>query len=168
MKVGVVTFPGSLDDVDARRAVTIGGNEAVALWHGDDDLRGVVAWAVRACARASAVAPGCGACAQAERLMAPSRARVMRFIEKVLSGDGVDRGRHWTPRAARGSLRLWHAAARRPVPRVALPGQTPARTGLAAARSASGRGRRRDGWRVVGDGRRARPGGDRIGGEARA
>ena len=41
MKVGVVTFPGSLDDVDARRAVTIGGNEAVALWHGDDDLRGV-------------------------------------------------------------------------------------------------------------------------------
>jgi phosphoribosylformylglycinamidine synthase I len=41
MKVGVVTFPGSLDDVDARRAVTIGGNEAVALWHGDDDLKGV-------------------------------------------------------------------------------------------------------------------------------
>ena len=41
MKVGVVTFPGSLDDADARRAVTIGGNEAVALWHGDDDLKGV-------------------------------------------------------------------------------------------------------------------------------
>ncbi|UFN42591.1 phosphoribosylformylglycinamidine synthase subunit PurQ [Nocardioides okcheonensis] len=41
MRVGVVTFPGSLDDGDARRAVTIGGNEAVALWHGDDDLRGV-------------------------------------------------------------------------------------------------------------------------------
>ena len=41
MKVGVVTFPGSLDDVDARRAVRIGGHEAVALWHGDDDLRGV-------------------------------------------------------------------------------------------------------------------------------
>src|SRR5688572_3628978 len=41
MKVGVVTFPGSLDDVDARRAVTIGGNEAVALWHGDHDLKGV-------------------------------------------------------------------------------------------------------------------------------
>ncbi len=41
MKVGVVTFPGSLDDVDARRAVTLGGNEAVALWHGDEDLRGV-------------------------------------------------------------------------------------------------------------------------------
>ena len=41
MKVGVVTFPGTLDDVDARRAVTIGGNEAVALWHGDEDLLGV-------------------------------------------------------------------------------------------------------------------------------
>ena len=41
MKVGVVTFPGSLDDVDARRAITLGGNEAVALWHGDEDLRGV-------------------------------------------------------------------------------------------------------------------------------
>ena len=41
MKVGVVTFPGSLDDVDARRAVGVGGLEAVALWHGDHDLQGV-------------------------------------------------------------------------------------------------------------------------------
>ncbi|GAA3677435.1 phosphoribosylformylglycinamidine synthase subunit PurQ [Nocardioides ginsengisoli] len=41
MKVGVVTFPGSLDDVDAQRAIRIGGNEAVALWHGDADLKGV-------------------------------------------------------------------------------------------------------------------------------
>ena len=41
MKVGVVTFPGSLDDVDAQRAVRLGGHEAVALWHGDHDLRGV-------------------------------------------------------------------------------------------------------------------------------
>ena len=41
MRIGVVTFPGSLDDVDARRAVTIAGHEAVALWHGDHDLRGV-------------------------------------------------------------------------------------------------------------------------------
>lgn len=41
MKVGVVTFPGSLDDVDAQRAVGLGGHEAVALWHGDEDLRGV-------------------------------------------------------------------------------------------------------------------------------
>ncbi|HEU0285441.1 MAG TPA: phosphoribosylformylglycinamidine synthase subunit PurQ [Nocardioidaceae bacterium] len=41
MRVGVVTFPGSLDDVDAARAVTVAGGEAVALWHGDHDLRGV-------------------------------------------------------------------------------------------------------------------------------
>jgi phosphoribosylformylglycinamidine synthase I len=41
VKVGVVTFPGSLDDIDAQRAVRIGGNEAVPLWHGDHDLRGV-------------------------------------------------------------------------------------------------------------------------------
>ncbi len=41
MKVGVVTFPGSLDDTDAQRAVTIAGGEAVALWHGDHDLKGV-------------------------------------------------------------------------------------------------------------------------------
>jgi phosphoribosylformylglycinamidine synthase I len=41
VKIGVVTFPGSLDDVDARRAVEIAGGEAVALWHGDADLKGV-------------------------------------------------------------------------------------------------------------------------------
>lgn len=41
MRIGVVTFPGSLDDRDAARAVRIAGGEAVALWHGDDDLRGV-------------------------------------------------------------------------------------------------------------------------------
>ncbi|MDX6213284.1 MAG: phosphoribosylformylglycinamidine synthase subunit PurQ / glutaminase [Frankiales bacterium] len=41
MKVGVVTFPGSLDDADAARAVRLAGGEAVALWHGDADLHGV-------------------------------------------------------------------------------------------------------------------------------
>ena len=41
MKIGVVTFPGSLDDADARRAAALAGAEAVALWHGDADLRGV-------------------------------------------------------------------------------------------------------------------------------
>jgi phosphoribosylformylglycinamidine synthase len=41
MRVGVVTFPGSLDDVDAQRAVSLAGAEPVALWHGDHDLRGV-------------------------------------------------------------------------------------------------------------------------------
>lgn len=41
MRVGVVTFPGTLDDVDAARAVRYAGGEAVTLWHGDHDLRGV-------------------------------------------------------------------------------------------------------------------------------
>ena len=41
MKIGVVTFPGSLDDVDAQRAVRIAGGEPVALWHGDHDIKGV-------------------------------------------------------------------------------------------------------------------------------
>ena len=41
MKIGVITFPGSLDDVDAARAVRYAGAEPVALWHADDDLRGV-------------------------------------------------------------------------------------------------------------------------------
>jgi phosphoribosylformylglycinamidine synthase I len=41
MRIGVVTFPGSLDDVDAARAVRLAGGEPVALWHGDHDLQGV-------------------------------------------------------------------------------------------------------------------------------
>ena len=41
MRVGVVTFPGSLDDRDAQRAVRLAGGEAVALWHGDHSLDGV-------------------------------------------------------------------------------------------------------------------------------
>jgi len=40
-RVGVVTFPGSLDDRDAQRAVRLAGAEPVALWHGDHDLQGV-------------------------------------------------------------------------------------------------------------------------------
>lgn len=41
MKIGVVTFPGSLDDTDALRAITLAGAEGIALWHADADLRGV-------------------------------------------------------------------------------------------------------------------------------
>ena len=41
MRIGVVTFPGSLDDRDAARAVRVAGGEAVALWHGDHDLQSV-------------------------------------------------------------------------------------------------------------------------------
>jgi phosphoribosylformylglycinamidine synthase len=41
VKIGVVTFPGSLDDGDAARAVRVAGGEAVRLWHADADLHAV-------------------------------------------------------------------------------------------------------------------------------
>jgi phosphoribosylformylglycinamidine synthase len=41
IRIGVITFPGSLDDRDAQRAVRIAGAEPVALWHGSHDLEGV-------------------------------------------------------------------------------------------------------------------------------
>lgn len=40
-RVGVITFPGSLDEVDAARAVRLAGGEPVSLWHADADLKGV-------------------------------------------------------------------------------------------------------------------------------
>jgi len=40
-RIGIVTFPGSLDDRDAARAVRLAGATPVALWHADDDLHGV-------------------------------------------------------------------------------------------------------------------------------
>ncbi|MFS0792595.1 phosphoribosylformylglycinamidine synthase subunit PurQ [Microbacterium sp. 1P10AE] len=40
-RIGVITFPGSLDDRDAQRAIRLAGAEPVALWHGEHDLRGV-------------------------------------------------------------------------------------------------------------------------------
>jgi phosphoribosylformylglycinamidine synthase I len=40
-RIGVITFPGTLDDVDAARAVRIAGAEAVELWHADADLKDV-------------------------------------------------------------------------------------------------------------------------------
>ena len=41
VRIGVVTFPGSLDDRDAQRAVRLAGGEPVALWHRDKDLHQV-------------------------------------------------------------------------------------------------------------------------------
>lgn len=41
IRVGVVTFPGTLDDRDAARAVRIAGAEPVPLWHADADLKSV-------------------------------------------------------------------------------------------------------------------------------
>ena len=40
-RIGVITFPGSLDDRDAQRAIRLVGAAPVALWHGDHDLHGV-------------------------------------------------------------------------------------------------------------------------------
>ncbi|MBP2179997.1 phosphoribosylformylglycinamidine synthase subunit PurQ [Amycolatopsis magusensis] len=40
-RIGVITFPGTLDDVDAARAARYSDAEAVPLWHADHDLRGV-------------------------------------------------------------------------------------------------------------------------------
>ncbi|WP_067720975.1 phosphoribosylformylglycinamidine synthase subunit PurQ [Nocardia yamanashiensis] len=40
-RIGVITFPGTLDDVDAARAVKLAGGEAVSLWHADADLKKV-------------------------------------------------------------------------------------------------------------------------------
>ena len=41
MKIGVVTFPGSLDDRDAQRAARLAGAEVTPLWHADSDLHAV-------------------------------------------------------------------------------------------------------------------------------
>ncbi|HXY73482.1 MAG TPA: phosphoribosylformylglycinamidine synthase subunit PurQ, partial [Actinomycetota bacterium] len=42
-RVGVVTFPGSLDDRDALRAITLMGGDAVPVWHTDRSLAGAEA-----------------------------------------------------------------------------------------------------------------------------
>lgn len=41
VRVGVITFPGTLDDVDAARAARLAGADPVSLWHADADLKGV-------------------------------------------------------------------------------------------------------------------------------
>jgi phosphoribosylformylglycinamidine synthase subunit PurQ / glutaminase len=40
-RIGVITFPGTLDDRDASRAVRLAGAEAVSLWHADESLQDV-------------------------------------------------------------------------------------------------------------------------------
>jgi phosphoribosylformylglycinamidine synthase len=41
LRVGVITFPGSLDDKDAARAVRLAGGESIPLWHADANLHSV-------------------------------------------------------------------------------------------------------------------------------
>lgn len=38
VRIGVVTFPGTLDDQDAARAVRLAGAEPVSLWYASTDL----------------------------------------------------------------------------------------------------------------------------------
>jgi phosphoribosylformylglycinamidine synthase subunit PurQ / glutaminase len=86
-RVGVITFPGSLDDRDAIRAVRFMGGEGVPLWHGERDLRGVDA----------VVLPGgfsygdylrCGAIAR----FAPVMEEVVRFAGAGGSVVGICNG----------------------------------------------------------------------------
>jgi phosphoribosylformylglycinamidine synthase subunit PurQ / glutaminase len=85
--VGVITFPGSLDDVDAVRAVRRAGAQVVPLWHADTSLRGVDA----------VVVPGgfsygdylrCGAIAK----LAPVMTSVVRAAEQGMPVLGICNG----------------------------------------------------------------------------
>ncbi|MGB6163881.1 MAG: phosphoribosylformylglycinamidine synthase subunit PurQ [Pseudonocardiaceae bacterium] len=40
-RIGVITFPGTLDDIDAARAIRYAGAWPVPLWHAEEDLHGV-------------------------------------------------------------------------------------------------------------------------------
>ena len=86
-RIGVVTFPGTLDDIDAARAVRFAGGEDISLWHADADLKGVDA----------VVVPGgfsygdylrCGAIAS----MAPVMAEVIAAAEKGMPVLGICNG----------------------------------------------------------------------------
>ena len=44
MRVGIVTFPGTLDDRDAARASTKAGAIAIPLWHNEADLKMLMLW----------------------------------------------------------------------------------------------------------------------------
>ena len=87
VRIGVITFPGSLDDQDAARAVRRAGAISVPLWHGDRDLAGVDA----------AVLPGgfsygdylrCGAIAR----FAPVMAELIPAARKGLPVLGICNG----------------------------------------------------------------------------
>jgi phosphoribosylformylglycinamidine synthase len=79
VRIGVVTFPGSLDDGDARRAVRVAGAEAVALWHNDPELHRVDA----------AVLPG--GFSYGDYLRCGAIARFAPVMESIIraAGDGL-------------------------------------------------------------------------------
>ena len=87
MKIGVITYPGTLDDRDAQRAIRLAGGTPVSLWHADDDLKKVDA----------VVLPGgfsygdylrCGAIAA----QAPATKEVIRLAEQGLPVLGICNG----------------------------------------------------------------------------
>lgn len=87
MKIGVITYPGTLDDRDAQRAVRLAGGTPVPLWHADQDLKKVDA----------VVLPGgfsygdylrCGAIAA----QAPATKEVIRLAAQGLPVLGICNG----------------------------------------------------------------------------
>ena len=87
MKIGVITYPGSLDDRDAQRAIKLAGGTPVPLWHASDDLKNIDA----------VVLPGgfsygdylrCGAIAA----QAPATREVIKKAEKGLPVLGICNG----------------------------------------------------------------------------
>ncbi|BDQ00936.1 phosphoribosylformylglycinamidine synthase subunit PurQ [Aquiluna sp. KACHI24] len=87
MKIGVITYPGTLDDRDAQRAIRLAGGTPVPLWHADQDLKKVDA----------VVLPGgfsygdylrCGAIAA----KAPATQEVVRLAKQGLPVLGICNG----------------------------------------------------------------------------
>jgi phosphoribosylformylglycinamidine synthase len=78
-RIGVVTFPGSLDDRDAARAINLAGATPVSLWHADADLYGVDA----------VVLPG--GFSYGDYLRAGAIARFSAVMESIVkaAGDGL-------------------------------------------------------------------------------
>jgi phosphoribosylformylglycinamidine synthase len=87
MRIGVITYPGTLDDRDAQRAIRLAGGTPVPLWHADEDLKKVDA----------VVLPGgfsygdylrCGAIAA----QAPATKEVVRLAAQGLPVLGICNG----------------------------------------------------------------------------
>jgi phosphoribosylformylglycinamidine synthase len=87
MKIGVITYPGTLDDRDAQRAIRLAGATPVPLWHADSDIKKVDA----------VVLPGgfsygdylrCGAIAA----QAPATQEVVRLAAQGLPVLGICNG----------------------------------------------------------------------------
>ena len=80
VRVGVVTFPGTLDDRDAARAVEIAGGTAVPLWYADEDLQGVDA----------VILPG--GFSYGDYLRAGAIARFAPLMDKIVDAASADGG----------------------------------------------------------------------------